>query len=220
MCGRFVRAVSLEDIADEFGVDTPSFDLSPSYNIAPSQDIAVIINGGKKSLALCTWGLIPSWAKDPKIGYKMINARAETVAEKPSFRSSFNKHRILIPATGFYEWKKEGRLKVPFHISLKSGKPFGFAGLLSLWTSPEKKQICTCTIITTSANDLLLDIHDRMPVIIQKTDEEKWLNSKEQDKGALLAMLTPYPSDEMDYCTVSSSVNSPSHNSPDCIKPL
>jgi len=217
MCGRFVRAVSIEDIADEFEVDEPSFDLSPSYNIAPTQDIAIIMNDKNRSMALCRWGLIPSWAKDPKIGYKMINARAETVAEKPSFRSSFKKHRILVPATGFYEWKKEGKSKVPFYISLKSGKPFGFAGLLSVWTSKEKKQIYTCTIITTGANDLLQEIHDRMPVIIQKKDEDLWLDPAEQDADTLLSFLKPYPSHNMDSYAVSPMVNSPANNSPECI---
>jgi len=217
MCGRFVRAVSIEDIADEFEVDKPSFDLSPSYNIAPSQNIAIIMNDKKRSMALCRWGLIPSWAKDPKIGYKMINARAETVAEKPSFRSSFKKHRILVPATGFYEWKKEGTSKVPFYIGLTSGNPFGFAGLLSVWISPEKKQICTCTIITTSANDRLHEIHDRMPVIIHKTDEDRWLDPAEQDTDTLLSFLKPYPSDKMNYYLVSARVNSPANNSPECI---
>jgi putative SOS response-associated peptidase YedK len=217
MCGRFVRSVSIEDIADEFEVDKPAFDLSPSYNIAPSQDIAIIMNGKKRSMTLCRWGLIPSWAKDPKIGYKMINARTETVAEKPSFRSSFKKHRILVPANGFYEWKKDGKSKVPFYISLKSGKPFGFAGLISMWTTPEKKQICTCTIITTSANDRLHEIHDRMPVIIHKTDEDRWLDPAEQDKDTLLSLLKTYPSGKMDYYAVSPMVNSPSNNSPDCL---
>ena len=170
-------------------------------------------------MALCKWGLIPSWAKDPKIGYKMINARAETVAEKQSFRSSFKKHRVLIPANGFYEWKKEGKSKIPFYISLKSGAPFGFAGLLSEWISPEKKQICTCTIITTGANDLLQNIHDRMPVIIKKEEEDMWLHN-EEDRNVLQALLKPYPSDEMDYYAVSTMVNSPANNSPECIKPL
>ncbi len=217
MCGRFVRAVSIEDIADEFGADKPSFDLSPSYNIAPSQEIAIVMKGEQKSLALCKWGLIPSWAKDPKIGYKMINARAETVAEKPSFRSSFKKHRILIPASGFYEWKKDGKSKAPFHITLKSGKPFGFAGLLSIWTSPEKKQIYTCTIITTGANVLLQKIHDRMPVIIQKKDEDLWLDPAVQNTQTLLSLLKPYPSHNMGSYAVSPMVNSPANNSPECI---
>ncbi len=220
MCGRFVRAVSIEDIADEFGVDKPSFALSPSYNIAPSQEVVIVMNAGKKSMALCKWGLIPSWAKDPKIGYRMINARSETVAEKPSFRSSFKKHRVIIPASGFYEWKKQGTSKVPFYISLKSGKPLGFAGLLSEWTSPEKKKICTCTIITTSANDLLMNIHDRMPVIIQKKDEDRWLDPSEQDAEKLLPVLKAFPSDKMDLYQVSPMVNSPAHNTPECIKPV
>ncbi len=220
MCGRFVRAVSLEDIVDEFGVDKPDFDLSPSYNIAPSQNIAIIKNSGEKSMAVSRWGLVPSWAKDPAIGHKMINARSESVAEKPSFKSSFRHHRVLIPANGFYEWKREGKIKTPFYINLKSRKCFGFAGLASYWKSPEGNQICTSCIITTDANDLIQPVHERMPVIIRKEDEDKWLDNGEQDKEALLALLKPYSSDDMEYYAVSKVVNSPANNSPECIKPV
>jgi putative SOS response-associated peptidase YedK len=220
MCGRFVRAVSLEDIADEFGVDKPDIDLSPSHNIAPSQNIAIIKNEEKRSLAISKWGLVPSWAKDPAIGHKMINARSESIAEKPSFKSSFKHHRILIPANGFYEWKREGKIKSPYYIRLKSRSCYGFAGLVSYWKSPEGEQICTSCIITTSANDLIKPIHDRMPVIIRKKDEDLWLDGEEQDKNALLALLKPYSSDEMDYYAVSTMVNSPANNSPECIKPV
>ncbi len=220
MCGRFVRAVSLEDIADEFGVDKPDFDLSPSHNIAPSQNIAIIKSGEKKSLALCRWGLIPSWAKDPAIGHKMINARSETIAEKPSFKSSFKHLRILIPANGFYEWKREGKIRTPYYIRLKSRVSFAFAGLVNYWKSPEGNQVCTSCIITTDANELLQPVHDRMPVIIRKEDEDKWLDNGEQNKNALLALLKPYSSDEMDYYAVSPMVNSPANNSPECINPV
>jgi len=220
MCGRFVRTVSIEDIADEFEVNKPSFDLSPSYNIAPSQDIAIIINNNKKCIALCRWGLVPSWAKDPAIGHKMINARSESISEKPSFKYSFKHHRVLIPASGFYEWKREGKTKKPYYIRLKSRACFGFAGLVSYWKSPEGEQICTGCIITTNANDLIQPVHDRMPVIIRKEDEDKWLNREEQDRDALQSLLRPYPSDEMNFYTVSPMVNSPASNSPECIKPV
>ena len=217
MCGRFVRAVSLEDIADEFGTDKPDIDLSPSYNIAPSQNIAIIISGAKKRLNIAKWGLVPSWAKDPSIGNKMINARSESVAEKPSFKFSFSHHRVLIPATGFYEWKREGKIRTPYFIRIKSRPCFVFAGLVSYWKSPKGEQICTSAIITTNANDLIHPIHNRMPVIIKKADEDMWLEGEQQDKKNLLTLLKPYPSDEMDFYTVSTMVNSPSNNSPECI---
>ena len=163
---------------------------------------------------------MPSWAKDPAIGHKMINARSESVADKPSFRSSFKHHRILIPANGFYEWKKDGKVKTPYYIRLKSKACFGFAGLASYWISPAGDQVCTSCIITTNANELLQPVHDRMPVIIRKEDVNNWLDGKEQEKEALLALLHPYPSADMDCYAVSTMVNSPTNNSSDCIKPV
>jgi putative SOS response-associated peptidase YedK len=219
MCGRFVRDSSIPEIADAFNVEEPPFDLPRSYNIAPSQEIAIILNDGKKIVSKCKWGFIPSWSKDPKIGYKMINARAETVAEKPSFRDAFKSKRALIPANGFYEWKREEKLRKPFYIFLKSGKPFGFAALYNTWISPEGKQVCTSTIITTDANQLLAPVHDRMPVIIYKEDEQLWLNPAATEKNVLVPLLRPYDSEEMNCHEVSALVNSPSRNSPDCIRP-
>jgi putative SOS response-associated peptidase YedK len=218
MCGRFVRYSSIHDIVKEFNAEEPGFDLPSSYNIAPSQDIAVVLNDGKKRLALCKWGYIPSWSKDPAIGNKMINARAESVADKPSFKNAFKSKRVLVAADGFYEWQKAGKTRIPVYIYLKTGKPFGFAGLLSVWTSPEGKQIYTCTIITTDANKLLEPIHDRMPVIIYKEDEDLWLDQASHDRDKLTPLLRPYEPEEMDYYAVSTLVNSPSHDSPDCIK--
>jgi putative SOS response-associated peptidase YedK len=204
----------------EFDVEEPTFDLAPSYNIAPSQEIAIVINDGKRRLALCTWGYIPSWSKDPKIGNKMINARAESIVEKTSFKDAFTSKRILVAADGFYEWQKQGKNKIPVYIHLKTEKPFGLAGLFSQWTSPEGKQICTCTIITTKANRLLEPVHDRMPVIIHKEDESAWLNRENRDKDMLLDLLKPYDSGAMRYYEVSHLVNSPSNNSPKCVRPV
>ena len=218
MCGRFVRYSSIHEIIKEFGVSGPSFDLKSNYNIAPSQEIAIVINDREKRLALCKWGFIPSWSKDPKIGYKMINARAESVAEKPSFKGAFKSKRILIPADGFYEWQKKGKTKTPVYIRLKSGKPFGFAGLFNIWTSRDGTQICTCTIITTEANNLLEPVHNRMPVIIGKGNHDQWLNP-DNNSEKLKVLLKPFKSEDMDYYGVSTLVNSPSHNSSDCIKP-
>jgi putative SOS response-associated peptidase YedK len=143
--------------------------------------------------------LIPSWSKDPSIANKLINARAETVDKKPSFRDAFKKRRCLIVADGFYEWKKEGKSKVPLYFYLKSGRPFGFAGLYETWTSPGKKEISTCAIITTDANELIKPIHDRMPVILPKDKERVWLDSDVVDASLLLSILKPYPASEMSY---------------------
>jgi len=217
MCGRFVRECSIPDIAGEFGVEEPPFDQPPSYNVAPGQSIPVIIRNGKKKLVSCKWGFIPSWAKDPKTGYRMINARAETVAEKPAFRSAYKNARALVPASGFYEWKKEGSKKAPFYIRLKSRNHFAFAGLYSIWTSPGGEQVCTCTILTTDANQLLVPVHDRMPVIIRKGDEDRWL-APPDTKNDLQSLLTPYESEDMECYSVSQLVNSPANNSPECIK--
>ncbi len=218
MCGRFVRYSSLQTIVKEFDLEEPSFDLSPGYNIAPSQNIAVVLQDRRKGLLLCKWGYIPSWSKDPSVGSRMINARSESVADKPSFRHAFRSRRVLVPADGFYEWQKKGEDKVPLFIRLKSGKPFGFAGLISFWTSPEGNQICTCTIVTTGANKLLEKIHDRMPVIIRKEDRDTWLDPSMQERETLMPLMTPYAPEEMEFYHVSTLVNSPSNNSRECIR--
>ena len=220
MCGRFVRYSSVHEIVKEFDAEEPGFDLPQGYNIAPSQNIAIILNDMKKRLLVCKWGYIPSWSKDRAVGNRMINARAESIADKPSFRNAFKSGRILVPADGFYEWQKKGKDRFPLFIRLKSGKPFGFAGLVSFWTSPEGNQICTCTIVTTRANTLLEPVHDRMPVIIQKEDEDFWLNPLNQDRESITSLLKPYDSSQMEYFPVSTLVNSPANNSSDCIKPV
>lgn len=219
MCGRFVLFSPIMTIAKEFHVDQYSLDIKPSYNIAPSQNILIIRNEGKTIITRCRWGFLPSWAKDRSIAYKMINARSETVAEKPAFRAAFKKQRCLIAADGFYEWKKEGKAKIPFFIKLKSDKPFGFAGLFNVWTSPEGEDISTCTIITTEANTLLAKIHDRMPVILPGKNHDLWLDPDIHESKELLPLLKPYPSKELEFRQVSSLVNSPAHNSPELIEP-
>ncbi|MEW6210729.1 MAG: SOS response-associated peptidase [Acidobacteriota bacterium] len=218
MCGRFVREKSITVIADQFGVDEISTDLEPSYNIAPTQKVAVIVSDGRKQLVSVQWGLIPSWSKDPAIGNKLINARSETITEKASFRNAFKKRRCLIVADGFYEWQRMGQEKRPVYIRLKSGRPFGFAGLYETWKSPEGEDVTTCAIITTQANDIMKPIHDRMPVILPRSSEDMWLDAKTGSDVAL-ELLKPYPSEEMETWPVSKMVNSPANNSPDCIKP-
>ncbi len=219
MCGRFVFCSTVQIIVDEFDVGQPLFDFKPSYNIAPSQLIAAIHNDGENRLMRCRWGFIPSWAKDASIGNKMINARAETVADKPAFKTSFKKGRCLILSDGFYEWRKEGKLKIPVYIHLKSGRPFGFAGLYNTWTSPAGEQINTCTIITTKANELIEPFHNRMPTIIPKDERSLWLGPDIHDEKMLFSLLKPFASDKMKAHDVSTLVNSPSNNSPDNIKP-
>jgi putative SOS response-associated peptidase YedK len=228
MCGRFMRSSSAETIASVFGVTTN--ELSPRFNIAPTQSVAAILQSPSSppQLQSLQWGLIPSWAKDPAIGAKLINARAETVNEKPSFRSPFRHRRCLILADGFYEWQHvEGsRKKQPYFMSLQDDRPFAFAGLYDRWQSPDGEILETCTIITTTANQLLEPIHERMPVILDPKDYTMWLdpnfgNTKNQSEWvALQTLLDPYPSAAMKAYPVSSLVNSPKNDTPECIQPL
>ncbi len=220
MCGRFVRSSSIREIADYFNIGHPSFEVEPSYNVAPTQDIIIINNRGVKQLVKCHWGFILAWAKDLSIGYKMINARVETVTEKRSFKAAFKKHRCLVIANGFYEWQKDKKRKIPVYIHLKSGNPFGFAGLYNLWTSPEGEKICTCTILTSESNEIISAIHDRMPVIVPRDREDIWLDPETEDVELLKGFLRPFPSEEMVLTRVSDRVNSPRYNSPENIKPL
>ena len=219
MCGRFVLCSPAKTIIEEFRVDKAAFEYIPSYNVAPTQNVVIVREDGTRILTQYKWGLIPSWAKDPGIGYSMINARAETIADKPAFSSSFKKKRCLVIADGFYEWKK-GKVKIPVYIRLKSGKPFGFAGLYSIWKSPEGEEIRTCAIITTEANEIVSAIHDRMPAIISKEHYDYWLDPGSYDREKLLSFLKPYDPEAMELYTVSKKVNSPSYNAPDNIAPV
>lgn len=213
MCGRFTF-IDIEDIRERFNAEP--IDLKPNYNVAPTQDVPVIING---QLSMFRWGLIPFWAKDPTIGHKMINARAETVDEKPSFKHSLQRKRCLIVADGFYEWRKEGRTKRPYRITLKNKELFGFAGLWDTWKSPTG-DINSCTIITTTPNELMVSIHDRMPVILSRDSERVWLDQSIVDAGYLKSLLVPYPAEAMIAYAVSSYVNSVKNNGPECMVPL
>ena len=218
MCGRFEIHSTLEIIAKVFGIGSITFDYQPSYNIAPSQDILLVVNDGERRLIQSRWGFVPSWSKELTAGYKMINARAESVAEKPSFREAFQHQRCLVVADGFYEWKKEGAKKRPFYIRLKSGKPIAFAGLYNFWKSPEGEQICTGTIITTDANEIVRPLHDRMPVIASPDAYDLWLEPDVHDKALLQKILKPYPSAELDVYEVTPNVNSPKNNAPENIQ--
>jgi len=209
MCGRFVLISDLSIVTEEFDVREIVGDYRTSANVVPGQQIAAVIHEGANRLVQFRWGLIPSWAKDASIARKLINARAEKLAEKPSFRNAFKKRRCLIIADGFYEWQKEGKKKVPFCFRLKSGKPFGFAGLYETWVSPEEQSIHTCTIITTEPNDVVLPVHNRMPVIMPKDKESLWIDPAVQNQAQLSSVLQPYPSAEMEAVALTSPVYTP-----------
>jgi len=208
MCGRFTLATDLNAVAKAFGV-TPSLQSPPRYNVAPTQEVVSILRNGSAHMEWLQWGLIPSWAKDETIGAKMINARAETLAEKPSFKRLLRSKRCLVVADGFYEWKKEQGGKIPMYITLKDGSPFAFAGLWDLWHSPDGRDIRTCTLVTTQPNTLVASIHDRMPVILSADARDMWLDTALQDEQALLPLLAPYPAEGMTARAVSRLVNNP-----------
>jgi len=199
MCGRFILLTDLSVIVESFRIGDVAAEYKPGSNISPGQQISAVIRSkDANKLVDFRWGLIPSWAKDPSIGNRMFNARAETIAEKPSFREAFKKRRCLIVADGFYEWQKIGRIKKPLRFSLKSGAPFGLAGLYETWISPEQKPVHTCTIITTEPNDLIRPIHDRMPVIVIKELEDFWIDPGSHNSRELLSIWKPYPAVDMD----------------------
>src|SRR5437763_4518453 len=208
MCGRYTLTVNIKTIAETFGV-APTIETSPRYNVAPTQEVISILSNGSAHLDWLQWGLIPSWAKDPSIRSKIFNARAETLAEKPSFKRLLRSKRCLVVADGFYEWKKENRGKTPMYITLKDHSPFAFAGLWDLWQSPDGSELRTCTIITTDANALVAPIHNRMPVILPADARERWLDSQLHDEQALLPLLKPFNADEMTARAVSRLVNNP-----------
>lgn len=221
MCGRYTLRARLNQLLQIYAAES-DVELEPRYNIAPTQDVAAVrstADSPSRELVLLHWGLIPSWANDPKIGNRMINARGETVAEKPSFRTALKRRRCLVLADGFFEWKKEGKSKQPYFIRMKDEGPIAFAGLWEHWNK-NGLTIESCTIITTSANKLMSELHDRMPVILSGNDIDVWLDRKVEDSETLLPMLDPYPDDEMEAYPVSTLVNSPKNESSECIEHL
>lgn len=208
MCGRFSLEVDQEYVMEvlkkEYEVkNVDELELRPNHNISPGQDILAIIHDGKQNRAgFLKWGFVPPFAKDEKIGYKMINARSETVDQKPSFRSSFVSKRCVIVADGFYEWKNVNGNKEPYKFKVKEEELIAFAGLWSGWKKPDGKMLYTCTILTTKANEVMKDIHDRMPVILDKREVDIWLNINTSDKDTLLPMLKPLPEDKLYYYPV------------------
>lgn len=225
MCGRFALISSTEQIAMAFGLESTAVaaipPAIPRYNIAPTQPVAAIrLNeNGQREITFFQWGLIPSWSKDAQIGARLINARSETVAEKPSFRNAFKRRRCLIPADGFYEWQKQNGKKQPIYIHSTTGRPFALAGLWEMWQDPGGSQIQSCTILTTSPNELMAPIHDRMPVIIEPEDFSMWLAPGANPEDGL-HLCRPYPVDKMAAYAVSTAVNNARNEIPDCIQRL
>ncbi|MDE2988916.1 MAG: SOS response-associated peptidase [Chloroflexota bacterium] len=217
MCGRYSLTADPEELARRFQFAGDWTAIKPRYNVAPTQQVLAVIGGDERRGGLMRWGLIPHWAKERKPGRPLINARAETVAERPAFRAAFRRRRCLVLADGFYEWQRTGGSKRPMRIVLESREPFAFAGLWSVWTDPEGQRISSCAIITTEANDLLRPIHDRMPVILARDAEEFWLDPGVDDSGVLGSLLTPYAEETMDAYEVSSLVNSFANDGPEVI---
>ena len=225
MCGRFTLRAPASVIAEQFAVfETAPW--KPRYNIAPSQPVLAVrlANAGTKAasgreLVWLRWGLIPSWANDPAIGNRLINARADTVAIKPAFRAAIRHRRCLVVADGFYEWQQAGKRKVPHLIRMRDDRPFGFAGLWELWEGPDHSAVESCTLLTTEANDLVRPIHGRMPVIIARRDYDRWLDPAVTSSDPLMPLLRPYPSEQMTAYPVSPLVNNPANDEPACVEP-
>jgi putative SOS response-associated peptidase YedK len=220
MCGRFSLSMSLPELQAAFPWADFGVENQPRYNIAPTQPVLALPNLPDKKARLFRWGLIPGWAKDAAIGHRLLNARAETLAEKPSFRQAFRRRRCLIPADGFFEWKKEKNGKVPYHIRLKNGGVFAMAGLWEEWQPPDGAAVFSCTIITTMANEAIRTIHDRMPVILQPADYTVWLDPLPQPVERFTTLFDIFPADALTAIAVSSKVNNPRNEGPDVLRPL
>ncbi len=220
MCGRFVSHSSLSLIEKTFNVDSVAAEVRPNYNIAPTQTVPVIVHNHQTRLDTFHWGLVPFWAKDLKIGNRLINARVETVAQKPSFRTAFKKRRCLIVADGFYEWKGPKGQKQPWYLTLPGDEPFGFAGLWERWTGDPRGEYRSCVIITTAASKSVADIHDRMPVILNPESYDAWLDPENQDAAKLNSILKEGHIRDLTRYPVSKRVNNARNNDAECIKPL
>ncbi len=219
MCGRY-GFVPGKNFDERFQVEHHQETLLPSYNVAPGATMPVVLRNSPNRVELMKWGLIPFWAKDPKNSYKTINARAETVATSPVFREALKRRRCLVPASGFYEWQQTERGKLPYFIHLKDIELFAFAGLYDVWQDAEGNELHTYTIITTTPNDLVQPIHNRMPVILHPDDEAMWIDPKMNDTAALRALLQPFPNALMEAYPVSRAVNTPAIDTPALIEPV
>ncbi|GIP41167.1 putative SOS response-associated peptidase YoqW [Paenibacillus sp. J31TS4] len=218
MCGRFTLTTWLEEIMERFLLEPADFPYEPRYNAAPGQWIpAIVEHEGKRRIGQLRWGLVPSWAQDEKIGYKMINAKSETAADKPSFRTALQRRRCLIPADGFYEWRRNADgTKQPLRFVRNDRALFAMAGLYDTWQGPDGKRIGTCTILTTSPNALVEPVHNRMPVILDPTNEAAWLDKALRDPAVLQPMLAPYPAEEMTAYPVSPDVGNVKNDTAAC----
>ena len=214
MCGRYDLALEKKRLESHYGIPVES-DIAPRYNIAPGQQILVL---REKGFSYLKWGLVPHWAKDTKIAFKLINARSETILEKPSFREAFKKRRCLIPATGFYEWEKIGKTKQPYRFSMKDGSVFSFSGIWESWNSPEGNIIETCSILTTAPNELMRSFHVRMPVVLDSRHYNLWLTEQRAEK--LVELLVPFDTERMLGYEVDQIVNSPKNDMPVCIQAI
>ena len=222
MCGRYTLTCTPEVIAEAFQLETIP-DLHPRYNVAPSQSVVCVraaLPVRNREAVTLRWGLIPAWARDPAMGMKLINARAETVAGKPSFRKPFRERRCLVLADGYYEWKREGTRKQPYYIRLKTERPFAFAGLWDRWNDGGGKSIESCALLTTKPNERLASIHDRMPVILDPEAYAPWLDPGLQDATRLVAFLRPYPADAMIADPVGTLVNDPRVDNARCLEAM
>ncbi len=222
MCGRYTL-FKLEQLLQRFPwIEVPPADAIARYNVAPTQPVLAVSNAEPDRFAHFHWGLVPPWAKDPSIGGRMINARAETLAEKPAFRNALRRRRCLVPADGFYEWRREpdGKTKTPMYIRMKSREPFAFAGLWETWRSPDGTSLPSCTLITGMPNEVVAPIHDRMVVILRPEHYQQWLDPGERAPEDLAPLLAPYPAAEMEAHPVSRTVNSPRNETADCIAPV
>ena len=220
MCGRYSLVADLGELARRFEFDGDWLTFESAYNIAPTQEVLTVVGGETRRGGFMRWGLVPWWAKDLSIGSRMINARAETVADRPAFRDALRHRRCLVLADGFYEWQRTGRAKRPMRVTMRSGEPFAFAGLWSTWKDPDGNRIPSCAIITTASSDLLAPVHDRMPVVLPRDMEEFWLDPEVEDPDVLASALTPYPDDAMEVYEVSDLVNSAANDGPEVIAPL
>ncbi len=222
MCGRFTVAVTGDDLVEEFGLTEPPFDIRPHYNIAPTQIAPVLLRGDDGGLKLrgYRWGLLPPWAQDESSGNRMINARAETLTQKPAFRDAFQRRRCLVPADGWFEWRREGKRKTPMWIHLSSRRPFAFAGLWERWRSgPGGEWVRTFAIVTADAAAAVRDIHDRMPVVLPPGARDRWLDPA-TPLAELAALARPYEGDDLQAWAVSRLVNSPDNDVPECLEPV
>ncbi|MDD1656263.1 MAG: SOS response-associated peptidase [Methanomicrobiales archaeon] len=219
MCGRFTIA-PLVDLFERFHVTERVPLPLPRYNVAPSQEIPVVTREGSNRMEMMRWGLVPSWTKDLQAARKPINARAETLSERPTFRGPLKHHRCLVPSTGFYEWKKEGSIRVPYFVHLEGGALFAFAGIYDVWRDPAGGETRSFTIITTAPNRTLSSLHDRMPAILREEDEERWLQSRPLEPAAIAEILAPFPDGTLEVYRVSPKVNSPAYDGPDLVAPV